>query len=107
MLFYQHRKVWQQRGGSFTEPCHFTSCGQKLQQRSLLRTQSLCDGQHPRDELAAERGLRAQADASPDHRRAQRALGGVVGRLDASDPHKQPERWLDFEQLLTGSSCTS
>src|SRR6266540_626789 len=103
MLLFQHRKVRQKRGSRRALSCRFTGFSQKLKHRSLLCPQSLRDCQHSSNELAAERRLRPQANATPDHSRAQRAFGCVVSRLNADNTHKQPERLLDFEQLLTGS----
>src|SRR5215813_8887960 len=103
MLLFQHRKVRQKRGSRLALSCRFTGFSQKLKHRSLLCAQSLCDCQHSSNKLAAECGLRPEAHATPDHSWAQSALGCVVSRLDADNTHKQPERLLDLEQLLTGS----
>src|SRR5215470_8239663 len=105
MFLFQYRKGRQKRGSRRALSYRFTGFSQKIKHWSLLCAQSLCDCQHSSDELTAERRLRPEANPTPDHSRAQSALGCVVSRLDASNTHKQPERLLDFEQLLTGSRC--
>jgi hypothetical protein len=82
-------------------PCRLTGGGQIGQHITLLRAQGEHDGQHPGDELATLCALRAEAGSPPDHGRAQGTLRRVVGRLNTFHPHKQPEGFLDFEQLAT------
>src|SRR5919197_1937934 len=101
MLLFHQEEVWQQRGCRLALPRCLTGGRQVLQHITLLRAQSEHDRQHPGDELATERRLRAETGPPPDPRRPQGALGRVIRRLDTCHTHKQPEGWLDFEQLAT------
>jgi hypothetical protein len=48
--------------------------------------------------------LGAERDFAVDDRCAERALGGVVGRLDALDGDERPERGPDLEQIVGEAS---
>ena len=57
-------------------------------------------GEDAFDEAAAGVALGAVAGLAPADRVAQRLLGGVIGRLDASDVSESLDRRLDLEDFL-------
>ena len=76
------------------------ACGRdKLEDVALLQPQAGHDGEHALDEGASALALGAKARPAPDDRGSNRALGGVVGGLDARDADERPERRLDLEDL--------
>ena len=73
--------------------------GQIVVRRSILQTTSFGYRQHTFDESTARFTLGAKAQLAVDHRRTQRALRRVVGRLDAFDVNEGPQPVAVFVQL--------
>src|SRR5205085_4724362 len=53
----------------------------------------------------ASGAVRPSTDPTPDHRMAQRALRGVVRRLDPLHAHEGPQTLLHLEDLEAGRRC--
>src|SRR4051812_12904646 len=67
------------------------------EQRAVLQAARRCGRQGAFGEPLAVFGLGPERDFAVDDRRAQRAFGGVIGRLNSLDGHERPERGPDLE----------
>ena len=74
--------------------------GQELEERAVLLATGRGDGERALGEPLTVIGAGAVRELSVDDGAAERALGGVVGRLDPLDRDEGPERGPDFEQVV-------
>jgi hypothetical protein len=75
-----------------------------VQAAALEAAGGVC-GQQPGDALLAGLGLAAEAELAVDDRAAQRALGVVVGRLDAVVVGERPQRGPDLQDVAREASA--
>ncbi len=77
-------------------------CGRRVdevrQDGTALEHAGLACRADPIDPAAAGLRLGAQLDLADDHAVAERAFGGVVGRVDAGDFAERPERGVLVQQ---------
>jgi len=87
---------------------YMTSLGQELQDISILLAQRQNRGHDTFNKSASLFTLGAETTFTPPSDAAtQRAFSRVIGGFNAFNTNKNPQGWLQFKDMSTGSACGS